>query len=163
MFERILPRGRIFEVTLLYKPHNPARLPDVGELMERYHGAEHELYQRICKKSGVPAALQAGTGTIGVRIPDHPATLQILHETGIPLTATSANVSGEPAETRLEGIQRQFGRDVTEGWIAVLDDNRAHEKPSTLIRWEGETLRVLRQGPISEAEIHRIIERAHPA
>lgn len=112
--------------------------------------------------AGVPAELQAATGTIGVRIPDHPSTLQILRETAIPLTATSANLSGAPAETTLERIQSQFGREVTDSWMAVRDDKRVHERPSTLIRWEGETLRILREGPISEAEIRGVIEEGRP-
>jgi len=109
-------------------------------------------------REGVPLALQAGTGTVGVRIPLHTATQQILRETDIPLTATSANLSGQPAEIALDRIQAQLGDELTSGWVAVRDDNRLHERPSTLIRWEGDVLHVLRSGPISEAELRRVTE-----
>ena len=111
---------------------------------------------------GVPLQLQAGTGTVGVRIPDHAVTLQILRETGMAVTATSANRSGLPAEVSLARIQRQFGDVTTAPWLAVKDDHRRYETPSTLMRWDANTLQILRQGPISEAEIREVSEEALP-
>jgi L-threonylcarbamoyladenylate synthase len=50
----------------------------------------------------IPAAVTAGTGTVGVRLPAQPLLVQLLHATG-PLTGTSANRSGEsPAQAALD-------------------------------------------------------------
>src|ERR1051326_1258284 len=41
-------------------------------------------------------ALSGGTGKIGVRVPAYAVTRAICHAVGRPITATSANRSGEP-------------------------------------------------------------------
>ena len=48
------------------------------------------------KTALLPDRLVTLNGTVGIRVPDHPATLQVIAEVGIPLTATSLNRSGEP-------------------------------------------------------------------
>src|SRR6476646_9770043 len=39
----------------------------------------------------------AGTGKVGVRVPNHDVARRICGAAGVPITATSANKSGEPA------------------------------------------------------------------
>ncbi|ACV11722.1 Sua5/YciO/YrdC/YwlC family protein [Halorhabdus utahensis DSM 12940] len=46
----------------------------------------------------VPDALTGGRDRVGVRIPDHDLARELLERSG-PLTATSANVSGQPSVT----------------------------------------------------------------
>lgn len=46
----------------------------------------------------------AGGGTVGVRVPDHPAVQALLAAFGGPLYATSANLSGQPPPTSLEDV-----------------------------------------------------------
>ena len=48
--------------------------------------------------------LTAGGNTVGVRIPDNPLLLQILHAFGGPAAITSANLSGEPPATSPQEI-----------------------------------------------------------
>ena len=48
--------------------------------------------------------LTAGGNTVGVRIPDNPRLLQILHAFGGPAAITSANLSGEPPAASPEEI-----------------------------------------------------------
>jgi L-threonylcarbamoyladenylate synthase len=43
-------------------------------------------------------------GTVGVRVPVHPVARKVLTAYGSPLRATSANSSGKPAPSTLEGI-----------------------------------------------------------
>jgi L-threonylcarbamoyladenylate synthase len=45
-------------------------------------------------KSGLPAALTAGTGKIGLRLPGHPAAFALVSALKNPITGTSANLSG---------------------------------------------------------------------
>jgi len=47
-------------------------------------------------RSCIPPVLTGGTGRIGVRVPAHDLALRILRSFDSPITATSANVSGEP-------------------------------------------------------------------
>lgn len=55
-----------------------------------------------------PAALNPlGTGTLGIRVPNHPIALDLLARTG-PLATTSANLSGQPPLTELADIACTF-------------------------------------------------------
>jgi L-threonylcarbamoyladenylate synthase len=98
----------------------------------------------------LPAA--AGAARLAVRLPDHPRLLGLLRELGIPLTATSANRSGETPLVDPEAVADLLvGEDA-----ALVDDGRLPGgPPSTLIAWEGGRLRVLRQGRLDSAEIRR--------
>ena len=46
--------------------------------------------------AGLPGVVSAGAGTVGVRVPDHPAPRAISRAVNGPITGTSANRSGEP-------------------------------------------------------------------
>ena len=47
----------------------------------------------------VPLRTTGGLDTVGVRCPDHPITLAIIREAGIPIAAPSGNTSGRPSPT----------------------------------------------------------------
>lgn len=47
----------------------------------------------------VPLRTTGGLETVGVRCPDHPVTLAIIREAGIPVAAPSGNTSGRPSPT----------------------------------------------------------------
>ncbi|MCB1033557.1 MAG: L-threonylcarbamoyladenylate synthase, partial [Acidobacteria bacterium] len=99
----------------------------------------------------LPAA--AGTGGIAVRIPAHAGLRRLLTELG-PLTATSANPSGEePALTA------QQARAYLEGEDAVIVDGPALPggPASTLIRWDGGAWQVLREGAFPPVELKRLL------
>ena len=51
----------------------------------------------------VPDVLVAGRDRVGVRIPDNDPALELLAETG-PLTATSANISGNPSARSVDDL-----------------------------------------------------------
>jgi len=82
------------------------------------------------------------TGTIGLRIPQHPIALSILQHTGV-LATTSANYSGEPPLTTGEEIDAAFP-DVYV-WRGVYHGSG---QPSTVITWHAGTWHVLRQGTV---------------
>jgi L-threonylcarbamoyladenylate synthase len=53
----------------------------------------------------VPDVLTAGRDRVGVRVPDYEVALDFLAAVDTPVTATSANVSGDPSARRIEDIQ----------------------------------------------------------
>ncbi len=59
--------------------------------------------------SHVTSALTGGTGKIGIRIPSHPVALHLLQAVGRPLTATSANRSGQPGAATAETVAETLG------------------------------------------------------
>ncbi len=56
--------------------------------------------------------LTAGTKTIGVRISSHPVAQHFVALCGHPLTATSANLSGERAANSAQEVAAQFSADL---------------------------------------------------
>lgn len=51
------------------------------------------------KSEIIPKAVSAGLPTVAVRIPSHPITSAVIRESGLPLAAPSANISGRPSPT----------------------------------------------------------------
>ena len=47
----------------------------------------------------VPPLVTAGLSTVGLRMPDHRVALDLIKAAGVPVAATSANLSGRPSST----------------------------------------------------------------
>jgi L-threonylcarbamoyladenylate synthase len=96
----------------------------------------------------VPEQLAAGP-TIGVRVPNHAFALALLSATG-PLGVTSANLSGEANASTASEVMKQLGGRVH----LVIDGGKTPGGvPSTVVDMTGEMPKMLREGPISEAEL----------
>ncbi|HEY9890113.1 MAG TPA: L-threonylcarbamoyladenylate synthase [Candidatus Obscuribacterales bacterium] len=103
-----------------------------------------------------PAINPQGTGTVGIRVPDHPLARHLLSHTG-PLATTSVNRSGQPALTDMAAIATQFPEVLllSEAAIASLTtklgdlDHPASGTPSTVIGWQAGTWHMLRPGAIT--------------
>jgi L-threonylcarbamoyladenylate synthase len=104
----------------------------------------------------LPAALTAGTPTIGLRVPDHAAPRALAGGVG-PLPTTSANVSGLPEARDAQEISEQLG-DVIE---LILDGGPAHGGPaSTVVDCAGALPRVLRIGEVPLERVAEILDAA---
>ena len=57
-----------------------------------------------CRKDVVPDIITAGLDTVAMRCPNHPVTLAIIREAGIPVAAPSANTSGRPSCTTAQDV-----------------------------------------------------------
>lgn len=90
--------------------------------------------------------------TFGFRIPDHPFILELLKRYDRPLGSTSANLSGEPAALSVEDALKSLAGSPE----TVIDGGKIADEslPSTVVMIDEEgTLKILREGPLSEAEI----------
>ena len=89
----------------------------------------------------LPAA--SGGSSLAVRIPDHPGLVEMLTDLRAPLTATSANRSGEPPVCDPIELAHRL-----EGWPAlIVDDGRLPGGlPSTMVRLGPGGLQILRVG-----------------
>ncbi len=56
------------------------------------------------KRDIIPATATGGLDTVAIRCPAHPVARAIIDETGVPIAAPSANVSGKPSPTRAEHV-----------------------------------------------------------
>ena len=98
-------------------------------------------------------------GTVALRMPDHPFTLQLLGKTG-PLAVSSANRTGYPAATSAAMAQEQLGDSVS----LYLDCGpSAGSTASTIVDGTGSELFVVRPGVISTEELNQVAPVKGPA
>jgi len=91
-----------------------------------------------------PSQLTQGSADLGVRVPSREDCLHLISSCGGWLTGTSANRSGLPsARTAAEALE-QLGRSVD----LILDGGRLEGEESTVVRIDGDSVTILRTGPI---------------
>ena len=91
----------------------------------------------------IPSAALQGRKTIGVRIPDHPVTREMMILLDAPLLCTSVyHMPGDmPLDDPIE-ISSRFGNDVD--W--VVDAGPIYPEPSTVVDLSGGSVEILREG-----------------
>ena len=90
--------------------------------------------------------------TIGVRIPDHSLTRDLLRQTG-PMAVTSANLSGDDNPTSADDVVVALGGKID----LILDGGETSGGiPSTVLDCSQEELIILREGPISWDKIKQL-------
>jgi L-threonylcarbamoyladenylate synthase len=104
----------------------------------------------VPKHPSLPEAVSV-TATVGVRVPDHAAARRLLQAAG-PMAVTSANRSGQPSPSSASEVLAQLG-----GRIAlILDGGKTPGGvPSTVVDCVGAEPKILREGPVTQAEIRR--------
>ena len=98
---------------------------------------------------GLPDALTAGTGTIGIRMPGHPLALGLVRAAGVPVTAPSANPAGAEPPTTAGEVQRFF-----DGKIELILDGGPTKGglPSTILDVTVTPPKLIRRGAIEFQE-----------
>jgi L-threonylcarbamoyladenylate synthase len=93
----------------------------------------------------VPVELTAGTGTIGVRYSSHPVARALAAAAGEPITAPSANLSGQAPATTAAQVMEVFA-----GRIELILDGGTTPggPPSTVVDVTAEPVRVIREGAV---------------
>jgi L-threonylcarbamoyladenylate synthase len=95
-----------------------------------------------------PASLNPqATGTLGIRVPNHPIALALLSQTG-PLATTSANFSGQPSLTEPDAIAQAFPNALVLSTDQPASQPASSGTPSTVVQWTGQDWQILRQGEI---------------
>ncbi|MFP7755828.1 L-threonylcarbamoyladenylate synthase [Thermodesulfobacteriota bacterium B35] len=114
-----------------------------GPIMDRFWPGPVTLI--FPARPGTAELLTGRTGTVGIRQSPHPCAARLLARLRAPLTATSANRSGEPPACTAEEIRSVFGHQVD----LILDDGPTPgQRPSTLVGLEKGRLVCLRQGAV---------------
>ena len=101
-------------------------------------------------------ALTNREGGVGIRISPHPIALELTRRLGSPLTATSANLAGEPPASTLEETRAAFGT----GVAAYIDGGTlTGSLPSTVITLEGDRIKILRAGAVPEDKLNQALRK----
>jgi len=149
-------KQRPAEKPILILIDDPVRLE---RLVTRVSGAALTIMDRFWPgkvtlvfeaRADVPPYLTAGTGKIGVRLAGHPVASSLVRELQLPLTGTSANVSGRPGCHQIGNLPPE----VTEQLDLILDAGPLKGgRGSTVVDVTGEVPRVLREGEVSMQDI----------
>ena len=133
---RIIEKGWPGPVTLL--------LP-IGETLADAGLQEAGLQDRLCAE-----------GIIGLRCPDPPATAAMMAAVGGPVVAPSANLAGGPSPRTAAEVL-----DALDGRIDLLIDDgpTQYGGDSTIVRFSGESWRIVRKGVLDARAIRRLARR----
>lgn len=105
-------------------------------------------------RPGLPRWLTGGTQGVGLRQPRQDITCRLIAALGFPVTGTSANRAGQPACTRAEQVEREFGDDLD----LILDAGPCPGGlPSTIVDVSVSPPRLVRAGAVAIGEIRNMI------
>jgi len=109
---------------------------------------------------GVLPILTAGTGKIGLRVSSHPIAAALVRASGVPITATSANISGAPPCRTAKAVLRQFGSALD----LILDGGRTPGKTgSTVLDLTVDPPLILREGLVTREQLGEMLLLRKPA
>lgn len=109
----------------------------------------------VCQaRKDIPLLLTGESGTVGCRLSPHKVAGQLLDVYGGPITATSANISGQAAAVCADQVQQVFGESID----LILDGGATPgEKGSTLIGVRDGQVYLLRDGAIAFTDIVKFL------
>jgi L-threonylcarbamoyladenylate synthase len=112
----------------------------------------------LLKKAIVPDILTSNQKTVGIRIPDHPLTDQLLKLFGYPIALTSANISGQESTNDVNEIIKVFSNRLTRQPDLVLDVGiLPKSEPSTILDLTTDKPKILRVGPSKPEEFLKLL------
>jgi L-threonylcarbamoyladenylate synthase len=98
----------------------------------------------------IPHELTAGTNSLGLRLPDDQAVRALVRACGGALTATSANLSGQPPARTARAVTDYFPA----GLGLILDGGAVTvTQPSTVLDLSGAEAKLIREGVIPAAAL----------
>jgi len=118
-----------------------------------------KLAEKLCPGALTIVVPTPAGDTLGFRIPDHPFILELLQKLSYPLASTSANRSGEPNALDVGAALAMLDGEPD----VVIDDGAipAGRQASTVVMVLDDSLKILRQGPISENQLYSAIKSGY--
>jgi tRNA threonylcarbamoyl adenosine modification protein (Sua5/YciO/YrdC/YwlC family) len=157
-------------VDLIYDVKSRSRHKPLSLLIESVEQAEYlarplpDAFYKITRKfwpgpltiivkasSRLPLKVTANTGNVALRVPAARIPVEIIRAAGVPITATSANISGASECTTADGVRQQLG---TKLGLIVDGGTSPREVASTILDMSiPGKVTVLRHGAIPESEL----------
>ena len=102
----------------------------------------------------VPARTRGGLDTAAVRMPDSAAALMLITESGVPIAAPSANISGRPSPTDAQTVRQDIGDKIP----LIIDGGiTCFGVESTVIDMTGDNPVLLRPGGLAKEAIEEAL------
>jgi len=108
------------------------------------------------KKNGIASVATCNGDTVGVRMPSNKIAHDLIKESGVPIAAPSANISGRPSGTNIKDIINELENRVD----YVIDGGETDiGLESTVVRVVDNEVKILRPGKITKEDIESIISK----
>lgn len=104
-------------------------------------------------RADIPPQLVNATGGIGVRISSQPIATELLRILGRPLTATSANPSGQPGARTIAQAKHYFSGNIE---IFVDGGELPSITGSTVAQVTASKVKIIRAGEIAKRELEKV-------
>lgn len=104
----------------------------------------------VNKKSSLPPFLNIGVDTIGIRVVDYPLVRDIVLAYKLPLTTTSANISGQKECYSVTDFKKQFKNQTLLPDLVIDAGKLSKNKPSTVVEISGNAIRFIREGTLAK-------------
>lgn len=101
----------------------------------------------------LPEELTAGSGTIGIRLPDDREVRDLVRVCGGALTATSANVSGQPPARTAKEVESYF----PEIDLIIDGGEVTATEPSTVLDLSGSQPVLIREGVVKRSQLEEVL------
>ena len=110
------------------------------------------------KREIIPNILTAGQKTIGLRIADHPFISALMEKLNEPITATSANFSGEPPMISSSQVIKTFEKAYPRPDLILDAGDLPASPPSTVLDLTSSNPKILRIGPVTKKDLMKMLK-----
>jgi tRNA threonylcarbamoyl adenosine modification protein (Sua5/YciO/YrdC/YwlC family) len=122
-------------------------------LAQKYWPGPLTIIVRAAPK--LPLKVTANTGNVAIRVPAAAIPLEVIKKAGVPITATSANLSGESECTTAQAVREQLGDRIP---LIVDGGPSPRSVASTIVDLTNpEKWRVQREGAIPAQELTELL------
>ena len=141
--------ARASDISLLAK----SLTPSVVKLADAFWPGP--LTMVLEKKEEVPDCTTGGLNTVGVRLPDSLAALELIRAAGVPIAAPSANLSGSPSPTKAAHVIADLDGKVD---VILAGPECRVGIESTVIDMTTDPPLILRPGVVTRDDIETVLE-----
>ena len=148
MIVHISSKGDLIKLT-------PRITEDMDKLMEAFWPGPMTMI--VPRRPVVPDTTTGGLDTVGIRMPSHPAALELIRRSGCPIAAPSANLSGKPSPTTAKHVIDDLSGRVD---AIICSGNCQVGIESSVIDMTGEEPMILRPGIITKEDFEQVLGKA---
>lgn len=110
------------------------------------------------KQAIIPDIVTAGHGTVGMRVAGHPIADALLARFGYPLTATSANISGDEPLRNPDAIVEMFTRSTPMPDLVIDVGTLPESDPSTVVDITAREPKIVRIGASKPDQLLKLLQ-----
>ena len=127
--------------------------PIEKKLIEKFWPGPLTIIFKRKSKDIIPNVVTANLDTVGIRMPSNEIAKRLIENSGVPIAAPSANVSGKPSGTKVEDIISEL-----DGKVSYILDGGSTDigLESTVIKVNDGKIDILRPGKITKEQLEQV-------